>query len=1614
MRNKLLGLIFAFCLIIPSVFFFTACSSKGNVQVRVSEDYVQWSEDGLDWKSVISIADVKDVLGDAYEGKQGQPGAAGINGKQVEFRYSGNYIQWRYVGDSDDTWANLVSKSDLQGPKGDQGESGAVTYTITFDYSVAEAEIEDYFDGIVDSLQIESNQWLTDLPTIKPAYANVFEGWFIQGTDREVRNYDFIGGDVTLEARIRLTETCIVTLDPRGGSGLTQTVFSVTRGQTLNEAGERLSYNISRADNEGFVGWYDREEGGNFYSSYTIINSDVTLYAQYEQSGNAYPSNWTGKCMVVLNPQVGSVLDWILVENGQSFSAAGARLPTNLTRVGYLLDGWYDSITGGTKYTNDTAIYGDISLTEDMGVDFSGKLLYAHWIEDESVVVVPTCIVTFMNDDESICYIQEVQKNKSLAEVGVNYLPVVYREDYRLDGWYDYKIGGTKYTVNTPIIKDTVLYPHWIEDNELNTTCVVGCYDGTRLIEKIFVEQGACVTLPTDMAKDGYVFVGWFDKMDEMDGGTQYTDNTPIEDNISLYAHWEKNYQVVENTSYTVTFMVGDSVWDVAESGGSSSIERPADPIPSAGQTFVGWFVGDKEFDFNTQPTADVEVTAKFVSTAEQTFTITYDLNKTYIMGLSDPVLTDDEANALLATVVPEQYAQTDRYSEQRTADWKFTAPNEPELTGYFFDGWYVNADCTDATTKLTATSTFNADTIVYAKWVKGIPEATDPEVDPYFLFEPGTQNTVLKGLTAEGKKQNYLEIPNTVVTISATFGSGTTKQNLVQLVIPNSVTTICRDAFTNMYALWIVNIADNQVIKDENNVTVNLKDKATAEKYFANGANVDRMYIGPKDDTKAKMETSAGIVHYKNNIVKVKGKGLDYAVTVAKDTKATNPTAFDLTNETFTHITGYCFYGCTNLTSVTLPRCLEQIGYRAFYNCTHLSSITFVGADNNTSSLSIIGKAAFSNCTALTSIVIPSSVQVIYWQAFHQSGLTSATFVNKYFWSTSSTPSAEYVAIILTDPHECNPKVTSQCVYGDVNGDMIIDQNDVDMINRAIYGVVILDAVAELRADVNLDGAVNAQDVKILEIVINKNFVIPVPATTLSSNTSKGGRLDVNSDGTFDDKDYTSLNTKWNNGITTDLTEAEKTKCDINNDGIFNVTDLNLLAYMLGGVSGGQSSNEEVNPYFIFESGSSNTVLKGLTTLGKKQNELIIPEGVTTIAKSFGDASSSNGQNLVRLTIPNSVTTICRGAFVHMYALWIVDGKTSGLQDEDGVSIDFSDLATAKAYFANGGYVDNMYIGAVDATKARVETSVNGIVHYKNLVKNLDFAATVAQASKSSVVFDLTIERFTQVTGYAFYGCNSLTTILLPRCLEQIGFRAFFNCKELSSVTFVGADKNTSSLRSIGKAAFRDCESLTSFVIPAGVNYIGYNAFINTALSSVEFKYADYWYIGNTQLNPDNLSNVETAATYLTQTYVSKNFNAYVLGDVNGDLSIDDDDILWLTQAVNGTQDITTPELKIRADLNADGNINSLDIRILEIVINKNFVIPVPATTLSLNTSKGGRLDVNGDGTFDDEDYTALNAKWNNGITTDLTEAEKTKCDIDNDGIFNAADLNLLAYMLG
>ena len=82
-----------------------------------------------------------------------------------------------------------------------------------------------------------------------------------------------------------------------------------------------------------------------------------------------------------------------------------------------------------------------------------------------------------------------------------------------------------------------------------------------------------------------------------------------------------------------------------------------------------------------------------------------------------------------------------------------------------------------------------------------------------------------------------------------------------------------------------------------------------------------------------------------------------------------------------------YAFYGCSGLTSLTLPSGVTSIGYRAFEGCSGLTSLTIP------SGVTEIGYSAFYGCSGLTSLTIPSGVTSIGGCTFYGcSGLTSLT----------------------------------------------------------------------------------------------------------------------------------------------------------------------------------------------------------------------------------------------------------------------------------------------------------------------------------------------------------------------------------------------------------------------------------------------------------------------------------------------------------------------------------------------------------------------------------------------------------------------------------------------
>ena len=98
-------------------------------------------------------------------------------------------------------------------------------------------------------------------------------------------------------------------------------------------------------------------------------------------------------------------------------------------------------------------------------------------------------------------------------------------------------------------------------------------------------------------------------------------------------------------------------------------------------------------------------------------------------------------------------------------------------------------------------------------------------------------------------------------------------------------------------------------------------------------------------------------------------------------------PSTVIFSNKTYdvTSIGNSAFYGCSGLTSVSIPEGVTSIEFDAFNGCSNLTSLNIPKGVIN------IGEGAFYKCSSLTSINIPEGVTSILYETFHGcSGLTS------------------------------------------------------------------------------------------------------------------------------------------------------------------------------------------------------------------------------------------------------------------------------------------------------------------------------------------------------------------------------------------------------------------------------------------------------------------------------------------------------------------------------------------------------------------------------------------------------------------------------------------------
>ena len=103
--------------------------------------------------------------------------------------------------------------------------------------------------------------------------------------------------------------------------------------------------------------------------------------------------------------------------------------------------------------------------------------------------------------------------------------------------------------------------------------------------------------------------------------------------------------------------------------------------------------------------------------------------------------------------------------------------------------------------------------------------------------------------------------------------------------------------------------------------------------------------------------------------------------------------------NEKTYKVTSVYLWGCSKLTSITLPSTLEEIAEGCFADCSQLTQITLP------ESLKKIGGFAFQSCDNIKEITIPASVREIGQDAFTLSGIEKLVIKDLAAWCGVKKP---------------------------------------------------------------------------------------------------------------------------------------------------------------------------------------------------------------------------------------------------------------------------------------------------------------------------------------------------------------------------------------------------------------------------------------------------------------------------------------------------------------------------------------------------------------------------------------------------------------------------------
>lgn len=555
-----------------------------------------------------------------------------------------------------------------------------------------------------------------------------FGGWYTD--DTYATAYDFekqtITEDTTIYAKWT-PKTYTVTFNANGGSGemAAQTfTYGVSQALTAND--------FTAPTGKTFNGWNTEAAGtGTSYTNSQSISltGNITLYAQW--SANDYTvsadskvtngfvsvdkasANYGNTITVTVTPAEGYEIDTVTYtpENGTAFTitpvdgeytftmpAANVTVSATFTAIDYTV-AVDANISNGSVKADKTAqahVGETITLT---ATPATGYKLTAYTVKDASnnsvtvtngKFVMPASNVTVTAEFEPISY--SIKFDGNGADSGsMNIIEgILYgndqaltkndfaRKGYKFLGWStdknandkDYADEATVNSLSSTDGETITLYAIWDEDTFFVTLNTNGGTINSGDVPVYIFGTGA--TLPTDITKTGYEFVGWYDNANctgnpvTVIGTAEYGDK-------EYWAKWTASeYDIFYDENGGEQISDGTYTYGV----GLNTLPTPTRP----GYNFTGWYDGvTKVESITTTDIGDKTLTAKWNAI---TYTITFNANGGTSVDPMDYTIEDIE-NLPVAT-----------------------------RANYIFAGWKL-----ETATGGWAADTYSANTAVTGKW---------------------------------------------------------------------------------------------------------------------------------------------------------------------------------------------------------------------------------------------------------------------------------------------------------------------------------------------------------------------------------------------------------------------------------------------------------------------------------------------------------------------------------------------------------------------------------------------------------------------------------------------------------------------------------------------------------------------------------------------------------------------------------------------------------------------------------------------------------------------------------------------------------------------------------